>query len=275
MESSGPNPSFPFDFRNLWPDRVIQSRGESAWLDLWTEATNWWVDPAVAGAETLAASNERILAQLVDGIAGRFEGRRVEFSIGGRPVQAVLDWIRLRHIGTQFEARVDLTDIEAAGWSLTSLSVVAASVRIEITAAPQLEISGVEVVGRSPWDAFIPWLDAHIRDWTLRLDADGRVEARRTPRNLSIVIEPFIHDGHLNAELRALCWRGLRLPLPAWLRLVRRLALPVLPRGTRLLEAHRRGGVVEFRATSDGLVEELELARLRNAIAGRLVRDSG
>jgi hypothetical protein len=262
---------FGFDPRNSWlgAHRDREGRGGSSWLDMWTEATDWWVDPTVAGAKDLAAANERALAELVDGIVGRFEGQRVRFALGGRPVRAELDWIRLRRIGERYEARLELTDVEADGWSLSSLSVAAASIKIEVVPSPRLTVSGIEFAGRSSLRSFVPWLDAHVNEWSLSLDEDGRITACRAPGRRVLVIEPVVRDGRLDAELRAARWRGMRLTLPMWLRVVRSVSLPALPHRICVLDARRQGGDVAFRATSPSLSEELELDRLRNAIAGR------
>lgn len=219
-----------------------------------------------AGAQGLSRSGDRLLTELVGGIAGGLEGRSVSFKAGGRPVRAVLDRIRLRRIGERHEVLVELVEVDVGGWPMSFLSVVAPSVRIRMTPAPRLEISGVEIAGRSSLTSFVPWLDAHVPGWTLRLDDNGFVEATRAPGRLAITVDPVVRDGHLDAELRALRLGGLRVTVPSRLRLVRRLALPALPWGARVTEAHRRGGDVEFRATSRSLREELDLGRLRDAI---------
>jgi hypothetical protein len=264
---------FDFGPRNPWLDASAGQAAGPAWLDGWAQATSWWVDPAVAGAQDLTAANERVLAELVSGIAGRFEGRPVRLSLGGRPVQGVVEWIRLRRTGDRYEARVELTDVELGDWSLESLSVAADSVRVQVAPTPRLTASGVQIAGRAPLGALVAWLDGRVRDWSLSLE-DGRVTARRGPGGPEVVVEPVVLDGRLDAEVRELRWRARRLTLPAWLRLVRTVPLPPLPRGIRVVDARRHGVHLEFRATCPSLGEELDLAKLRDAIAARAGRDA-
>ena len=260
---------FAFDPRDLWLGLPVKDRGGSSWLDVWTDATNWWVNPTVAGgAREVAAANERALAELLDGIVGRFEGQRVTLVLDGRPLRAVLDWIRVRRIDERYEARLELTEVEVNDWSLTSLSVAAASIRIEVIPTPRLTVSGIEITGRMALCRFILRLDQHVSQWHLAID-DGRITASRAPGRPVIVIHPVVRDGRLEAEVRAARWRGMQLTLPMWLRIVRRLSLPALPYQLHVEHADLRRGDIEFQAHSPTITEELDLVRLRDAIASR------
>ena len=260
---------FGFDPRNPRVGGKPATRGAAPWLDAWRQATDWWVDPAGAGAQDMTAVNDRVLSELVDGIVGRFEGERVGFTLRGRPVGAVLDWIRVRRAEGRYEARLELTGVQLDDWGLISLSVVLDSIRIDVAPSAQLTVSGIELAGRASVRSCLPLLDRLVPGWRLDSDQDGRVTASRGPGRPVLIIEPAIRDGRLEVELRAIRWRARRLELPRWLRITRGFALPALAGRVVVLDGRRQGGDLEFRATISSWTERLDLARLREAIAGR------
>jgi len=256
--------TWPFDPWNLRPS-VRADEPAPAWPDLWAEATKWWTDPATRATEALTEGNERLLAELTEGVVRRFEGRHVSLSIAGGLVRALVDWIRVRG-DERHDARLELRDVAWNGWAFETLSVQAGSVRVEARPSPRLVVSAVRLEGRTPLDDLLTWLEPRIPRWGLGLDAADRVVGRRPDLSLALAVEPVVLDGRVQLELRALRWRRVAVEVPAWLRLTRTVELPDLPQGLRIVEARRAGAAVEFRATVPSAQAPIDLGRLRDAI---------
>jgi hypothetical protein len=240
-------------------------RGAGSWLELWSEATRWWTQPA-EHVETWGAAGSRLLAELVDGLAGRFEGRRIELVLGDRHTRATLDCLRLRRTGEVYEARVELREIDWDGWPIETLAVRAGSARV---AAPaRLNVTDIEVVGRSRLEPLIARLNPVLSAWQLCVDDQGRMEARRPRGTVTLVVEPTVREHQLHTELRGVRWHRLRLDVPTWLRLTRTRTLPSLAHRMSIVEATRWADVVEFRLAIPSISQRFDPGRLRDAISG-------
>ena len=75
---------WPLDPRSWWSD--AESTPVAQWLDRWSESTRWWLDPARA-----SPSAQGVLFDLVEGISGRFRGRRVTLDRLRQSVVLTLD----------------------------------------------------------------------------------------------------------------------------------------------------------------------------------------
>jgi hypothetical protein len=157
--------------------------GEEAWLQLWDEATRWWVDLVQGRREVVTAK----------------EGARV---------RAVLESIRLRRPGAHYDARVGLRDVDGDGWRFDTLSIVADSVKIESFPSPEFTASGITVIGSAAIDTPVASLDGRATQWHLGADGDGRVEVRRRGRGLRMTIEPVVDHDAFEVELVALRWQN-------------------------------------------------------------------
>jgi hypothetical protein len=224
---------------------------------------SWPLDPR---AWMPAWPQEVLLAELVAGIARRYQGERVELVVRGRPLRAVLERLGLQRRGRDQSAQLELRDVDLDGCGLEAVSAVARSVRLESPPMWRFVASDIEITGRSALAPLVSWLDRYSAEWSLDVDAAGRVLARHVKRPVVAVIEPAVADDVLTVELRGLAWRGLRLALPGRPRFERRHRLPPLVRGLSVVAAHRDGDAVAFRLALDSLSERLDLRALHRAI---------
>jgi hypothetical protein len=245
--------------------------GEEAWLQLWDEATRWWVAP-VQGRRELVTAKEQLLVGLIDGLRGRFEGRQMELVLGDARLRAVLESIRLRRPEAHYDARVELRDVEGDGWRFETLSIAADSVTIESFPSPEFTASGITVIGSAAIGPLVARLDERATEWHLGVDGEGRVEVRRRRRGLSLrmTVEPVVDHDALKVQLVALRWGKMRLSPPRWMRLTRRFPLAPLPLGMSIVEARRRGRGVEFRLAVASVSRNIDAALVREAILRRL-----
>ena len=102
-----------------------------------------------------------------------------------------------------------------------------------------------------------------------RLDGRPRRRGRapavhRGDRPYRLTGEATVRDGRLQVEVVAIGYGDVGVRLPRWVRLVRHLDLPPLPKGTTLVDAHRIGDEVSFRVRLDEVRYDLDLARVRD-----------
>lgn len=185
---------------------------------------------------------------VVEGLASRLEGQRVEFELGGATARGVLESVALDRHHDQRRTRLRLVQFEWDGLRFEALSVVAQSVALTPPPDVVLTAAGVELAGRSPLGPLVAWLDGRLPEWRLGVTRDGLVEAvPQGGRGERFEVVPLVLDGELEVELRAVRWGGVRLRFPTWLRLVRKVALPALPEGLTIVEARCRGTGVDLR----------------------------
>src|SRR5438105_423637 len=101
------------------------------WLDAWVRATTSWLDPATwaEAAGLPGRASERMLFDLVEGVARRFAGRPVKLERRGRVVDLVVDTLRVDRRrasqgDTDVEARVEVHDLTWAGLELARADAV-------------------------------------------------------------------------------------------------------------------------------------------------------
>lgn len=253
----------PFDRLPRLPGFRLGGLDERSWFDAWADLTTWWVEPAVAAVQMFPAQAEELLAQLIDGIAARFGGSRVDVMIRSHRVVATLDSLRMFRRRDRRELRIDLSDAEVAGLPFESLDI-AASVRLEPGVEPTFVASDIEVNGRSPLSPLVAWLDGRSREWSLDVHGD-EVLARRRASETTFIVAPVVRMNTVHLELRGVRWRGLHVPLPRWLRLERSYALGLEP-GWSLVETGREGSHVRFRMQGREIEQRLDAKHLRDAI---------
>jgi hypothetical protein len=251
------------------------------WLDEWVKATTWWVDPRNwADLATVSGSSpDRALFDILEGIARRFAGRRVELKRHGATLRFVLDSLRLERTRpaeptpTRFgyendvEASLEAHDVAWAGWSLEKVSAVIRQLALVPGRSARVRAGVIDVTARSTQEALVSALGPSVAGrWSLKVAGDGLVAARLDDRQLELVVEPSLVRGVIHVELRAVAWRGLRLSVPGWLRLTRTRPVPPLPPGMELLGAWAEDGAVTLRLRVSGLTETLDLARIRDAV---------
>ena len=189
------------------------------------------------------APGPALLARLAAEAAPAFLGREVSFDAGGRPLRARLESIGLTGRG----GRVELRGVDWDGLEVEVLSAVAAAVTVDLAPGRMaLVATGIELHGHAHLVSVVAWLDRSSPEWELRA-ADSLIEARRRAGSRSFLIDATIRDHELVAEVRAVRWRRMTLPVPRRLRPARRRRLPEHPSGATILEATRTGAHVEFR----------------------------
>ena len=255
---------FPFDPWERF-GRVPHERGERSWLDLWSDATQWWSQPSAADPEPWGEAGAQVLASLADGLSARVEGRRIELTLGGRPCAANVDWLRIRRTGMRLQARMELRDVDWDRLRIEKVSVAADSVRI--TPPAGVVITDVEIIGRCRLAPLIARLDRELDGWQLSVGVHGHVEAHRSGTAITLAVEPRVHAHQVSFELRGARAHRLRFNVPAWLRLGRTRMLPPLAYATSVQAASRSGDMVDFRLTVPSISERLDPARLRDAFS--------
>jgi hypothetical protein len=240
----------------------------SEFVDRWVEATTWWVEPVTRSSAVLRErmAPERLLAELIDGLLGRFGGQRLELVLRGHPVRGMLESLRVAHGDRELTVVADLADVEWDGPRLTQLQARARGVRISPGRPAAVGVAGVEVQGRTDLERIVRWADGRTGPWALEVDGDGRLHAVRDDRPLRLTGDPAYVDGALELELRAVRWRTIEVRIPRWLRLRQAQPLPELPEGMQVLDAHRVDGEVSFRLGLAAMSAPLDLNGLRDAI---------
>lgn len=244
--------------------------GEASWLEAWTDLTTWWIEPTVNATRSLRVGSDQVLVQLIDGIATQFDGRRVQATVRDQPVDAQLDSVRLLHRGRRRELRVDLGAVDAGDLRFTQLRIVARKVDLDLGVHMTLHLHDIEVEGVAPGDVVVAWLADKTEPWTLTQGEGAAVEARRPGSRLRLTLAPRVEDDVVIVEVVGARLGAARVPVPAWLRVVRRVPLELEP-GWHLRSAHVADGDLRFRLQIDEITEELDPRLLREAILRRSV----
>ena len=245
----------------------------------WLDATSQWADPRWwLGQASGGRTTQRTLLSLAGGLAERYTGRELEVRVGGRRIRGVLESVRV-DAGAMasvltgpdvppVELRLRARDVDVDGLALQSVSVVASDVRLTVGLPAAVEAGPIEAEVRMTEGQLARWLARWVpAGWTIKARGSGRLVAARSRHPLALELEPVIHGPAVDVELRSVTWRGVRMTIPAWLRLARRRPLPALPGGWELLEAWHGDGVVSARVRTLHHRQELRLERLREAVA--------
>lgn len=201
---------------------------------------------------------ERTSADVIAMLATRFEGRRLSLPIDGRRLEGLVHWIGVQGSAEPHQIRIELREVDFDGWHLDPVAIAADEVRMRSSPAANLTAFGLRIDGRAPLQPLMARLNRQLKDWSLAVGADGRVEARnvRSPE-LRLTIEPAVQDHRVDVELRGVRWRRVHLNLPTWLRLRRIVELPALPLGVVVVDARRRGDAVDLRLTVPSVSKNL------------------
>ena len=237
-------------------------------VDRWVDATTWWVEPLSRTSSSMRErmAPERLLAELIDGVLGRFGGQRLELVLRGQAVKGVLESLRVSGRDRTLGVVADLTDVDWAGPPLSRLQARARGVRVASGSGVKLKADGVDVEGRCELVDVVRWVDGRTGPWDIGIDDRGHLRADRVDGNVGLTAEPVYVDGRLELELRAAHWRGHDVRIPRWLRLTRTQDLPELPDGMALTDVHRSGGDVSFRLDVGEVDSPLDLAKVRDAV---------
>jgi hypothetical protein len=240
-------------------------------FDAWMKASTWWLDPKAwtDPSKVLGTSPERMLFDLIEGIARRFTGRRLDLNRHGSILQFAVDSLRMGRAesGDDVEVHVEAHDVDWSGWRFQRVAAVARGVRLAGGRPARLSSESVEISAHAPRDTVSTWAqNVSIDNWALSATDDGYLVAHSHQRPVELVVSPTIALPHAELELREVMWRGRRLRVPHWLRLTRRVPLPALPHGVELLDAWPEAGGITFRARLPGFEERLDLERVRDAV---------
>jgi hypothetical protein len=240
----------------------------STWMARWTEATRWWLEPTGS-----RPSPERLLFDIVEGISGRFRGRRLTLERIGHGVALTLEDIEVLRRKSWHDVELVASDVAWSGVRITSASVHASNVSLELGATTTLTCGVVEIEGQTDLPAAIAWLSSVVGDqWLLDVSQAGLVEARRPGGAVVLVVEAQALDSEVNVELREIRWRRFHLVVPRWLRLQRSRRLPALPREVEVISAGLADGTVWFRLRVPRLREPFALEGIRKAILDGITR---
>jgi hypothetical protein len=213
---------------------------------------------ALSALREIVDIHERTSADIIAMLATRFEGRRLGLPIDGRRLEGLVHRIDIQGSAEPHQIRIELREVDYDDWHLDLMAVAADEVRVGSPPAANLTASGLRIHGRAPLQPLMARLTTQLKDWSLAVGDDGRVEARnvRSPE-LRLTIEPAVQDHRVDVELRGVRWRRLHLNLPTWLRLRRIVELPALPLGAVVVDARRRGDAVDLRLTVPSVTKNL------------------
>ncbi|OOL32730.1 hypothetical protein GQ85_05680 [Rhodococcus rhodochrous] len=226
----------------------------------------WSMDALVPSGVWWAAADPGLFPELVSGLGRALRGRRLGLEVGGRRIRAELHSVWLDRRDNQFAGRLELRGVECEGLQIQRLSVAADTVAL--TPPPDLAIVtfGVELRGHTTPETFVAWLDRRLSDWDLRIVEGRLVEAVSRGGHRRFLLDGLVHDGEVEAEVRAVGYRRMTFRCPRWLRFTRRFRLPALPEGAALVAVTRNGDRVEFRLTMPALRYSLDPGLLREAM---------
>jgi hypothetical protein len=252
---------------DLWTPPPPPGPGETPWDEGWLDATRWWADAMTNDQRGWPEMKGKLLAQIAGGLARAFRGRRIDVQIQGRNAKGRLDWILLDRDGERCAAHLRFSSIEYDGLELAFVSVAAESV--DLSAPPDVAVaaSGIWIEAQVSLASLVAWLDRRVPEWGLEIAEGGVIEAVRRASAWRYLGEAVVLDDELELELRGLVWRGMTLRVPTWLRLTRKLAVPDLPEHASVVEARRRGAVVDVRLSVPTVRQQFDLARLREAMS--------
>lgn len=213
---------------------------------------------ALSALREVVDLHERTSADVIAMLATRFEGRRLSLPIDGRRLEGLVHWIGVHGSAEPHQVRIELREVDYDGWRLDPVAIAADEVRMRSSPAANLMAFGLHIDGRAPLQPLVTRLNRQLREWSLAVDADGRVEARnvRSPE-LRLTIEPTVQDHRVDVELCGVRWRRVHLNLPTWLRPRRIVELPALPLGVVVVDARRRGDAVDLRLTVPSVSKNL------------------
>lgn len=213
---------------------------------------------ALSALREVVDLHERTSADVIAMLATRFEGRRLSLPIDGRRLEGLVHWIGVQGSAEPHQIRIALREVDYDGWHLDPVAIAADEVRMRSSPAANLTAFGLRIDGRAPLQPLMARLNRQLKDWSLAVGADGRVEARnvRSPE-LRLTIEPAVQDHRVDVELCGVRWRRVHLNLPTWLRLRRIVELPALPLGVVVVDARRRGDAVDLRLTVPSVSKNL------------------
>ncbi len=242
----------------------MRSRGA---LQLWLDAAKWWTGAVADSAGAVYAENERLVSETAAALTRRLQGRRIEGQCGGRSLQATLESIHI-YRGSRDQARLKFSHVDWGGLEIERLSVFADEVSITPPPSLSLTLDQVRLEGRIPLRELVAWTDRNLERWRLSVTADNLIEAVAARSRMGFIVEAGLVDGELEVELREVRWRALRVRLPGWLRLTRKLRLPSSPDGITSSQARRRGPAVEFLVTMASVNTPVDLRGVITASRG-------
>lgn len=227
-------------------------------LELSWDAARWWGGALANGAVAARDENERLLGGAAERLVGRFRGRIVELELGGERVRGTFESLRLRS-GEPGQAILVLRDVRWRGFVIDSLGVLAERAAIAPLPDLGLAVSGVRLRARLGAAALLARAGQELPRWRLEPSDRGQVEARSASGCWRFVLEPVRLAPECTVELRELCWRRLRLRVPHWLRLSRRVPLPELPAGLGVIDARWSHAGIELVLSVPPIIRQLRL----------------
>ncbi len=227
-------------------------------LQLWLDAAKWWTGAVAESAGVVYADNERLVSETAEALARRLQRRRIEGQCGDRRLQATLESIHVPR-GSPDQARLKLSHVDWGGLEIERLSVFADEVSVTPPPSLSLTLDQVRLEGRVRLRELVAWADQSLTAWGLSVSASNLIEAVPARGRMRFIVDPMLVDGELEVELREVRWRALRVRLPGWLRLRRKLQLPFLPEGITITEARRRGPAVDFLVTMASVSTPVDL----------------
>jgi hypothetical protein len=195
---------------------------------------------------------------LTEMIAQGFRGRRLQLSVGGRPLTGVLRGIELRP-GRTLGAALQLSGVRFDAMPVRDVVLRAAEVSIEMPPRVGFAIAGLELAGTVTIDDLVAWADRNSPDWRLERVGDDRIRAIERAGTRRLTAVPSLIGDTMTLQLKRLSWRGYGVDVPPWLPLTHRVEMPVLPAGTSILAAARQGDAIAFRLAIADVGRKIDL----------------
>jgi hypothetical protein len=226
-------------------------------LDFWIDATKRAAGALLSGAAAWREESERLVAENVERIARRFRGREIVLRGGGKSLRGVLVSLELRGSSGR-AAELVLSDALWSAMRVRTLSIVAEQLAMTPPPSVGVTLHGMRVTGEMEFAELIAWVDERVPQWTLTVDHAGMLRATSLDGTRRFALEPVVIGGQLEVEVRGVSFHGVGARVPRWLRVTRKIPLP-LPEGVSITEARKNGQDVAFALTLPPVTRSFDL----------------
>jgi hypothetical protein len=168
----------------------------------------------------------------------------------------VLESLELR--GSGAAAELVLSDALWSAMRVRTLTIVAEQLAMTPPPSVGVTLHGMRVTGELEFAELIAWVDGQVPQWSLSVDRAGMLRAASLDGTKRFALEPVVIGGQLEVEVRGVQIFGVGARVPRWLRVTRKIPLP-LPEGVSITDARKNGRSVAFALTLPPVTRRFDL----------------